>query len=548
MCTRSSYDFPTDTCAKMSIIRSAKPTFWIILAFCLITLTTLPITVIGARTETTESVVITFYRTATTTELSSVLASAHAIVTRSFTFLNAVEATVPVSALQALKNNPLIVGVDSSTITAHIDDLAADTQIHADQAWSAGYTGTGVRLAILDTGIDQAHPEFSGRIAACHTEVAGTTDCTDDNGHGTHVAGIAAAQGSSNQAKGVAPAVTLLIDKVCNSAGSCLNADIEAGINWAVANNANVISMSLGGLTANSMQANCDGDISTRTNAINTAISRGISVVAASGNNDAAGNVENPGCISNVIAVGAVDGGGNLAAFSDTGAAMSDHGVVAPGVCIFSTWPHYNSTVEYSNGCTVPTSTYYTWLSGTSMATPMVSGTLALALSKHPSLDPSDMRTLLFSVSDCTHGGCPNNNYCQGTVDAINVINAGVTMSRSCDPTDCSHNRTTVFIYCTFYGGCTPPSRSVSVTLTVNSVGGLSGNVNLYYVPPSGNYGNSLTGPSSIWVPAGGSNTATLTASAWSHLGYWTWTIKAGNSGSFGTVPLTIHYYYCSCN
>src|SRR6266487_315831 len=114
-----------------------------------------------------------------------------------------------------LTSKPSMATVDLNSNVFHFTDSAADTQVHANQVWAAGYTGGGIRLAILDSGINQANQEFAGRILAglCHTEIVGTT-CEDDNGHGTHVAGIAAAQGVNAAAEGVAPAVQLMIDKV----------------------------------------------------------------------------------------------------------------------------------------------------------------------------------------------------------------------------------------------------------------------------------------------------------------------------------------------
>jgi len=484
------------------------------------------------------SVIIGFVPTATAEEKGGLLATVGAFVTRQLTIVNGVEATIPMSAIQGLKRNPLIVAVDLN-LQSHLLSTAADIQIHADQAWAAGFTGTGIRVAVLDTGIDQAHVEFQGRIVACHSEIVGV-DCNPNplpqgGWHGTAVAGMALAQGVDSRDKGVAPAALLLSDKVFDPAtGMATDGAIIAGIGWAVNNGARVISMSFGRETPNDAQANCDADSTNYLNAVNNAVAAGVTLVAAAGNVPplTQGIIALPACYSSVLAVGGVDNTNQWWNGAASGPALANHGVTAPAFNLTSTYPGNLVVIG---------------ISGTSFAAPMVSGEIALVLQKHPNLSPTEIRQLVENTANCVQPPCPNNNIGYGVVNAINAINAGVTMSTSCDPTYCSGNPTTVFIYCTFYGGCSPPSRSVPVTLTVNSVGGFSGNVNLYYVPPSGNYGNSLTGPTSIYVPAGGSNTASLTASAWSHLGYWTWTIQAGSSGNFGSVPLTIHYYYCNC-
>jgi len=205
-----------------------------------------------------------------------------------------VAATVPARAVQALKNNPLVLSVDPDAPVS-ITDSTADHQIKADQVWPEvwpeGYTGAGVRLAILDTGIATAHPEFSGRIVACHTEVSGTTTCEDDNGHGTHVAGIAAAAGVNPSAKGVAPGLSLMSDKVLNSAGSGNISQIIAGIQWAQTNNAQIISMRLetSPVDGGGTQPNCDNVFPTLTTAVNNVVAAGVTVVAAAGNSGTSG-------------------------------------------------------------------------------------------------------------------------------------------------------------------------------------------------------------------------------------------------------------------
>lgn len=352
-------------------------------------------------------VIILFSLSANETEMQKEVASIGGTIVRQYKIINGVAALVPAASMALLVSkplHPLVVSVDPDMpVTA--TDLQADQQIHADLVWARGYTGSGIRVAILDTGIDTTHAEFSGRIVACHTEVPGTTSCEDDNGHGTHVAGITGAQGANPSAKGVAPSILFLSDKVLDSHGEGTFSQVIAGIDWAVANSANIISMSFATVQAEDNGGtlpNCDSAVPSLATAISNAVSTGIAVVAAAGNLGTQG-LGAPGCVSSVIAVGAVDSLDNLASFSSIGAAMVDHGIAAPGVNIYSTW--------LSGG--------YQTLSGTSMATPMVSGAVALIMSENPSLTPNQIRSVLFSTADCVLSPCPNTHVGHGRVDLI---------------------------------------------------------------------------------------------------------------------------------
>ncbi|MBI3859133.1 MAG: S8 family serine peptidase [Thaumarchaeota archaeon] len=367
----------------------------------------LPVYAQGAMTP----VLVLFAPKVTHSEMLSAVASAGGTVTRAYSTIPEVAAVVPESGISDLQRNPLILAVDEDA-AVHPADSGADTQISANQVWSLGLTGSGVKLAVLDTGIDTTHPEFSGRILACASEVKGARTCEDDNGHGTHVAGIAGASGVDPLGKGVAPSVSFMIDKILDKTGSGSLSQVISGIDWAVANGAQIISMSLGTapVDAGGTLSNCDSVYPTFTVAINDAVAAGVTVVAAAGNSGT-GGLGAPGCISSVIAVGAVDSTDTLAWFSSQGAAMKDHGISAPGVNIYSSW---------LNGG-------YKTLSGTSMATPMVSGTIALMLTQSPGLTPTEVRTALFSTAKCLTSPCPNTMIGYGRVDSLKATNAGST-------------------------------------------------------------------------------------------------------------------------
>ena len=375
-------------------------------------------------------------------------------VTSQLGIINGAVAEIPLRQVEELRRNPDVASVEEDApVTA--SDLSSDIQILANLTWAIETNGTGVRLAILDTGISTSNPEFGGRIVACRTEVQGTSSCEDDNGHGTHVAGIAGAAGINTAARGVAPNVQFLEDKVLDSNGGGSISQIIAGIQWAINNGAKVISMSLSTSPADNggTSSNCDASFSSLSSAVKNAVANGVTVVAAAGNSGGQG-MGAPGCLSSVIAVGAVDSTDTLASFSSVGAGMKDHGIVAPGVNIYSTW----------------LSSSYKTLSGTSMATPVVSGTVALLLSRNSTLTPAAVKRTLFTTATCTISPCPNNSVGYGRIDALKAITGtgqqvplGFDFSVSVNP------KTTTL----------SPSAVSSATVSVNLLSGASQPVSL---------------------------------------------------------------------
>ena len=368
--------------------------------------------------ETKSHVVILFNDKVSQDKLDLIKANGGEI-TRTYKIINGLAANLPAKAIQNLKNNPSVISIDPD-VEFHAIELDADTRIGASQVWTLGTnqaTGNGVRVAILDTGIDTDNVEFgSGRIIGCHSEMGiSEPTCEDLHGHGTHVAGIIGAGGVDSAAKGVAYDVSYLIDKVLAKNGSGSLDGIIAGIDWAVTNNAQVISMSLGtSAYSDQSKSNCDTWYPTMTSAVNNAVLQGVTVVVAAGNSDISG-VGLPACISNTIAVAAVNDNDSLASFSSIGGAVKDHGISAPGVNIYSS---------------LPGNTYASW-SGTSMATPVVTGSIALLLEDHPSMTPASIKNALFSTActgsttpSCPTGAVPNISYGYGRVDVLRALNS----------------------------------------------------------------------------------------------------------------------------
>lgn len=452
-------------------------------------------------------------------------------VKTSFKIINGISAKLSLRAIEKLKKDPDVASIDPDVRVTALDS-SADTQIRADQVWPAGDTGKGVSVAILDTGIDTTHPEFSGRIVLCHSELTHTDTCTDGNGHGTHVAGIIGASGVNPSAKGVAPAVSYYIDQVLDSTGSGTLSGIISGIDWAVGNHTKVISMSLGTSPIVTTQPNCDTSYPSLTSAINAAVSSGVTVVAAAGNSGTSG-VGAPGCISSTITVGAVDNTNTIASFSSQGGPMADHGISAPGVNIFSSVP--------TGSCQLCSPTGYLTLSGTSMATPHVTGTVALLLAASPSLTPTAIKNAIFgtactstSTPACPTGEAPNNIYGHGRVDALSAFNAVSTPPPPVPDFSIGALPTSVN---------TVAGSSTGSTVTLSSLNSFSGSVNLAATPAIAGVTTSFT-TNPVALSSGGSMQSTLKISTASAVTPGTYTLTlTGTSGSLShqtAVKLTV--------
>jgi hypothetical protein len=233
-------------------------------------------------------------------------------------------------------------------------DRIDQKSVPLNNSYTYNVTGAGVKVYVIDTGILATHDEFGGRVISGYSPISGgsTVDC---NGHGTHVAGTI---GGSTY--GVAKGVTLVPVRVLDCGGSGFTSDVVRGLNWVISqhtpNAKSVISMSLGG-----------GASSTLDTAINAAINAGITVVVAAGNDSLSACNYSPARVPNAITVGATDSNDALATFSNTGTCVD---ISAPGVSVTSAWINVNN----------PTNSATASISGTSMATPHVSGAVALEL------------------------------------------------------------------------------------------------------------------------------------------------------------------------
>jgi len=268
------------------------------------------------------------------------------------------------------------------------------TRIKADQAWSVS-RGSGVKVAILDTGINRNHPDLRDNLAGCLNFIFSRKTCEDDNGHGTHVSGIVAAEDNSFGVVGVAPNAKIYALKVLDRRGSGYLSDIIEALDWVITNNVQIVNMSLG----------TSSDITSFREAVQRVNAAGIIQVAAAGNSGPAQNtVLYPAAYPQVIAVSATDASDNVPSWSSRGGELN---LAAPGVNIYST---------YLNNS-------YKTLSGTSMSAPHVTGSVALRLYLRPTETPNQIENILetninpLPITDPVVVGA-------GLLDAFKVVSA----------------------------------------------------------------------------------------------------------------------------
>lgn len=280
----------------------------------------------------------------------------------------------------------------------------ASQEVKARIINNSGYTGRGVGIAIIDTGL-YPHRDFTrpkNRIKAFKDFVDNKELPYDDNGHGSFVAGVAAGSGYVSRGKyqGIAPGADIIAIKSLDKKGSGHTSDILAGLQWVADHyekyNIRVLSLSLG------TEAKRISGIDAMVRAVEALWDKGITVVAAAGNSGpASGTITSPGVSSKIITVGAADDRRTVDISDDVIAEFSSRGpvssrikpdVVAPGVNVVSV----KSDTEYQSGQRIRASAnLYTTMSGTSVATPIVSGAVALLLEKYPSWTPNEIKEAL---------------------------------------------------------------------------------------------------------------------------------------------------------
>ena len=267
------------------------------------------------------------------------------------------------AAVEKLKAHPAVVRVDEDVIVealvrkgggGEITPLAqvlpwGIDRVDAELVWPGGNTADPVKVGIIDTGISNKHPDLLANVKGGVNTINSRKGWNDDNGHGSHVAGIVAAINNTSGVVGAAPATDLYAIKVLGANGSGYLSDVIEGIQWAMVNGMQVINMSLG----------TGSDIQSLHDAVIAAKNASVVVIAAAGNSG--GSVIYPAAYSEAIAVSATDQNNVIASWSSRGPEID---LAAPGVSIYSTYK----------------GTGYATLSGTSMAAPHVAGSAALVL------------------------------------------------------------------------------------------------------------------------------------------------------------------------
>ena len=313
------------------------------------------------------------------------------------TVLNGFSARLTDDQVTALRNDPRVAYVEPNR-TVHMVGQTVPwgiTHVNAPTAHANGITGTGVKVGIIDTGIDYTHPDLAANYAGGTDFANNDNDPMDDNGHGTHVSGTVAAIDNTIGVLGVAPDVRLYGIKVLDRNGSGTFADVIAGIDWAAANGMQVINMSLGASVGSAgLQQACDN-----------AYAAGVVICAAAGN-DYGGPVNYPAKYSSVIAVSAIDSSDKLAFFSNQGPEVE---LAAPGVSVYST---------YRGGG-------YATLDGTSMATPHVTGVAALVWASGVANTATGVRDRLDQTARDIGAAGRDNSFGFGVVDAAAATAGG---------------------------------------------------------------------------------------------------------------------------
>ncbi|MEV7404384.1 S8 family serine peptidase [Streptomyces sp. NPDC091267] len=396
----------------------------------------------------------------------------------------------------------------------HADALDRNfTQIGADTAWQSGRTGKGVKVAVLDTGADQTHADLVGRISVAK-DFSGSGNTLDKVGHGTHVAATVAGSGAGAPGvrSGVAPDADLIVGKVLGDDGSGSDSQVIAGMEWAVAQGAKVVNMSLG-----SGPTNGQDPVTQSLEALATS-SGTLFVVSAGNNGPNISTVSAPSIAPHALSVAAVDYTGATASFSSRG--PSFNGTVKPEIAA----PGVNIVAARAAGTNIGTpqaDPAYTALSGTSMAAPHITGAAAVLAQEHPDWTPDQLKHTLMGTATAPSATQSVYDVGTGVVNVPAALKQSVvadtgavdfgrldasdgTTTRSVKLTNTADSAVTLDLKGTLAAeGTAPPAglltlsdstvtlaagESADVTLTVDGAG-----------TPTGTYSGDLTA-----VPAGG--------------------------------------------
>ena len=366
-----------------------------------------------------------------------------------FHSIDIISGSVPVDRIDDLMDLPGVVFLSLNGEMRILMDSVIPEH-HIDKVWAQGFTGEGMTVAVIDTGIDAEHVGLNDfdddpttndpKVIAFYDTVGspGTTDGStepyDDHGHGSHCAGISAGTGEqdpleldgqeNNVYVGVAPGASLIGVKVLDGGGSGSFDQVMAGMQWCIDHkeefNIRAATMSLGGFGFIELTQSEEERVSTLANEM---IAAGIALTIAAGNSGTYGSIGTPGNARDVITVGATEKNRDTAIYSSRG--PTAEGLVKPNVAAIGSG--VNSVEANSK-------TGYVAMSGTSMATPVVAGIMCLMLEANPDLDPLTLRSILEYTSEfrwVTHPVRPNNDYGYGFVEADAALEEAVEIDAS---------------------------------------------------------------------------------------------------------------------
>ena len=355
-----------------------------------------------------------------------------------FWIFNAIAVDMPVSILQQMARSEDLKAIYANKQMHIIQDnraasVESNTASQPAYAWGIekigmrqvnaqlpNATGEGVRVGILDTGIDPTHPDLVGRLLTFKDFVTGSTTAIDDHGHGTHVSGTISGGNTSGTQIGIAPKVRLIVGKIFDKDGGSNTATIMQGMQWIADPDGNpstndfpnLVSNSWGGAGPDGSQDPADDNFC---QALDAWVKLGMLPVFAAGNSGPdAGSVGLPGACPNALAVGATDSNDQIADFSSRGPVQWKSSTLirpvisAPGVKILSS---------------LPGDKYDSW-DGTSMATPHVSGVAALLFQGQPNATVEQVVGRITSTAVHLGSEGNNNDYGAGRIDALKALTA----------------------------------------------------------------------------------------------------------------------------
>ncbi|QKJ20812.1 S8 family serine peptidase [Microbacterium hominis] len=428
--------------------------------------------------------------TEATAELESIDATAVTIdkesAAEAFEALMAGGADVRI-ALDALMEPAVVpAAAGAASTSVMLDPRTGVEQTGAPKAWASGYTGEGVRVAVLDTGWDSSHPDLADHVVA-EKDFTGSGATADQVGHGTHVAGTVAGDGTADVSRvGMAPDADLIIGKVLGPNGGSQSSIIE-GMEWAVAQGADIVNMSLG----SQVPAPCEDPVEAAVEALSD---QALFVISA-GNLSTRTSVTSPGCAPEALTVGAVDANGDVASFSSRGAVMGDHRVKpdisAPGVDIVSAWANGTGGVKYRS------------MSGTSMAAPHVAGAAALVAQAHPEWTGDQIKRALAAgvktgETSTVYEEGAGELWVPGAIAATVTSDVSVSVGTFAWPHGADQKASTPVTY------QNSGSKAVQLSFRVDDVTGADG----ARVPSS----LIRVSPQTVTIPAGGSVEVTVSA------------------------------------